>query len=196
MSVDTFARNQREHPPTGDRPVWLFGYGSLIWKVDFPWLQRQRAHVHGWTRRLWQGSHDHRGTPQAPGRVATLVAETAARCAGMAYQVSPATFAHLDHREKNGYLRVAVAIELANGTTVDGLTYIAPADNGAWLGSAPTEAIVEQIHAAAGPSGRNRDYLLALADALRELGADDEHVFGLERELLMHPPRNDPGATR
>ncbi len=196
MSVDTFARNQRDHPLAEDQPVWLFGYGSLIWKVDFPWLQRQPASIHGWTRRLWQGSHDHRGTPDAPGRVATLVAESGARCAGMAYQVSPATFAHLDHREKNGYLRVPVAIELDDGATVDGLTYIAPEDNGAWLGSAPIEAIAEQIGKARGPSGDNRDYLLALADALRELAAEDEHVFSLERRLLSQTPRSDPDAVR
>lgn len=194
MSVDTFEQNQRDHRHQRGEPVWLFAYGSLIWKVDFPWLQRELAQVDGWARRLWQGSHDHRGTPEAPGRVATLVSEIGARCAGVAYQVAPATFAHLDHREKNGYLRTAVTIALADGRTVDGLTYIAPEDNGAWLGAAPLNAIAEQIHAATGPSGRNRDYLLALAQALRELGADDEHVFMLERRLLLLPSAPDDAA--
>ena len=42
--------------PTLDKPVWLFGYGSLIWRVDFPFLEVQRASIEGWARRFWQGS--------------------------------------------------------------------------------------------------------------------------------------------
>lgn len=161
------------------RDVWLFGYGSLIYKVDFPYLERQPASVRGWVRRLWQGSHDHRGTPAQPGRVATLVAEADAVCVGMAYRVEPATFVGLDAREKNGYLRQEVALTLADGRAATGIAYIAPPNNAAWLGPADDADIARQVAAAAGPSGRNRDYVLRLADALRELGAADAHVFAV-----------------
>jgi cation transport protein ChaC len=183
MSHDTFAINQQTDQFDGRPSVWLFGYGSLIFKADFPFLARRPACIGGWTRRFWQGSHDHRGTETAPGRVATLVPQAGARCAGMAYLVSPDVFAHLDRREKNGYLRLEIEIEFEHGGRVLGLVYIAEADNAAFLGAAPEREIARQIAAARGPSGPNRDYLTDLARALRDLGQDDPHVFSIEQHL-------------
>lgn len=110
MTADTIAINQQMDQFDGHHSVWLFGYGSLIYKADFPYLQRRPASIANWTRRFWQGSHDHRGTPDAPGRVVTIIEQAGAICHGMAYLVTPEVFAHLDHREKNGYLRLAIPI--------------------------------------------------------------------------------------
>jgi cation transport protein ChaC len=163
---------------------WVFGYGSLIYKVDFPYLRREVASVSGWQRRFWQGSHDHRGTPEAPGRVVTLVPAAGAVCRGVAYLVEHAVFEHLDHREKNGYRRHAVAIEMAvDGASVTGVLYVADEDNHAYLGPAGPEELAAHIAAATGPSGSNRDYLLQLAAALRDLGEHDPHVAELEALL-------------
>jgi cation transport protein ChaC len=183
MSHNTIAINQRMDKFDGHHSVWLFGYGSLIFKADFPYIERRAASITGWTRRFWQGSHDHRGTESAPGRVATLVPEPGAVCGGMAYLITPEVFGHLDHREKNGYLRLATDIAFDDGGSVEGLVYIATADNAAFLGDAPERDIARQIAASRGPSGANRDYLIELAQALRELGKDDPHVFALEKHL-------------
>jgi len=184
MSHDTTAINQRMDKFDSHASVWLFGYGSLIYKADFPFIERRPASIAGWTRRFWQGSHDHRGTETAPGRVVTLVPDADALCHGMAYLVTPEEFAHLDHREKNGYLRLATKIRFEDGGSVEGLVYIATHENAAFLGPASEQAIAQQIAASRGPSGPNSEYLLELAKALRELGKDDPHVFEIERHLV------------
>jgi len=165
---------------------WVFGYGSLIYKVDFPYRRREVASITGWKRRFWQGSHDHRGTPEAPGRVVTLLPSPGTLCRGMAYEVDHAVYEHLDHREKNGYQRHRVDIELVHtGGTVNGTLYVAGTDNPAFLGHADPAAIAEHILNAHGPSGSNRDYLLQLDEALREIGEDDPHVAELAKRVLQ-----------
>ncbi|MDB5792316.1 MAG: gamma-glutamylcyclotransferase [Massilia sp.] len=187
MSHNTIALNRRMDKFDGHHRVWLFGYGSLIFKADFPYLERRPAAISGWSRRFWQGSHDHRGTETAPGRVVTLVPDPDALCHGMAYLVTPEEFAHLDHREKNGYLRLATDIHFDDGSSVEGLVYIATQENAAFLGPASAAEIARQIAAARGPSGPNSEYLLELAKALRELGKPDPHVFEIERHLRQLP---------
>lgn len=173
----------RDDLPDDDRPVWLFGYGSLIYKVDFPYIECRPARIRGWVRRFWQGSHDHRGTPEAPGRVVTLIHRPGAQCLGMAYRVTPDVFSHLDVREKNGYLRFSTTMEFMDGTQSTGLVYVATENNGAFLGPAPEAEIARHIARSHGPSGANREYLLNLARALRHLGDHDPHVFAIEKSL-------------
>lgn len=183
MSTNTVEHNRRRQNFAGVSSVWLFGYGSLIYKVDFPFLEKRPATITGWERRFWQGSHDHRGTPESPGRVVTLIESPGARCKGMAYRVSPHVFEHLDVREKNGYLRFTTPMTFDDGSHEDGLVYIATEDNAAFLGPASSEDIARQIASSTGPSGPNRDYLLHLAEALRALGDHDSHVFEIETHL-------------
>ncbi len=168
---------------------WVFGYGSLIWRPDIEFIESRPARLPGWQRRFWQGSHDHRGVPKQPGRVVTLVPEPTGHCDGMAYLVDEiivdATFQALDVREKNGYERHEVTLHLRDPAhREDGLVYIAPVDNHAFLGPAPLADMVAQILQCEGPSGRNIDYLFELAAALRQLKADDPHVFELEAAAL------------
>ena len=183
MTANTIAANRKMDQFDGHDSVWLFGYGSLIYKADFDYLDRRPASIAGWTRRFWQGSHDHRGTPQAPGRVVTIIEEAGAICHGMAYLITPQVFGHLDHREKNGYLRLATDIVFDDSRSVEGLVYIATEDNTAFLGAASELDIARHIARSTGPSGPNSDYLNHLAGALRDMGKSDPHVFAIERHL-------------
>jgi cation transport regulator ChaC len=165
--------------------VWIFGYGSLIWRPAFPFAERRGAWITGFERRFWQGSTDHRGVPGAPGRVVTLEHAAGARCCGAAYRIADAerdeVLANLDHRERGGYERLELALSFGSGTPAHGLVYIATPRNPNYLGPAPLEAIAAQVSRARGPSGSNAEYVLRLADALRDLGFHDDHVFELER---------------
>jgi cation transport regulator ChaC len=169
--------------------TWIFGYGSLVFRPDFPFQRAEPAVVAGYARRFWQGSPDHRGTPEAPGRVVTLVPAEGERVWGLAYEVDPAhcdsVLAGLDHREREGYVRDTVALARPDGSrlTERALVYLATSDNAQWLGPASEEVIAMEIAARRGPSGENRDYALRLAEALRAMGADDPHVFAVERAL-------------
>ena len=196
MSFDTTNQNKSRQNLESFDEIWVFGYGSLIYKVDFPILEKRPASIRGWQRRFWQGSHDHRGTPEAPGRVVTLVEKEDAVCAGIAYRVSHDVFEHLDHREKNGYLRYEIDIDFDQNNdasndashkalnSITGLVYIGLESSEAFLGPASEPSIAAQIHQSIGPSGRNDEYVFQLAEGLRQLNEEDEHVFAIEKLLF------------
>jgi cation transport protein ChaC len=184
-----------------DGSIWIFGYGSLVWRPAFPHGRTASAAIEGWARRFWQGSTDHRGIPASPGRVVTLLANDhpaildesmpSEPCWGSAYEVSAAdsdaVLEGLDHRERGGYARIEVEITLRPASdreqVVDGLMYVAHTDNENYLGPASVEAIASQVLGAAGPSGTNPEYVFELAESLRSMGAADRHVFDVESKL-------------
>jgi len=165
--------------------VWVFGYGSLVWRPNFPFAEARVATISGWSRRFWQGSTDHRGVPGAPGRVVTLIEELGAVCWGRAYLIEAdsrdTVLSHLDYREKGGYSlhEVKIAFPDASNLPVKGLIYIATPGNPNWLGEAPLDHIAARARISIGPSGHNAEYVLELAQALREMKAEDTHVFDL-----------------
>ena len=194
-------RSSSSPPPSAD--AFIFGYGSLCWRPDFPFLSRHPCYISGYQRRFWQGSPDHRGTADAPGRVVTLVkvkegrveggetGEEAVRVYGMVYRVHRehvnAVLDYLDVREQGGYSMQEVTCHLLPSSpsspsppaSLTALTYLATAANAHYLGDAPLDAIATQIARSVGPSGRNADYLLSLHDWLRSIDVHDDHVHQL-----------------
>lgn len=183
MSFDTQVENKARIDLAELDEIWLFGYGSLMYKLDFPVLEQRPAILRGWQRRFWQGSHDHRGTETNPGRVLTLIEMPDEECFGLAFRVTPEEFDYLDHREKNGYLRFLEPLYFIDGQVKPGVIYIAPQDNEAYLGPDTEQNIARHIANSRGPSGENADYVFDLAGALREHNAVDEHVFAIEQYL-------------
>ncbi|KAI9287786.1 ChaC-like protein [Umbelopsis sp. AD052] len=179
-----------------DNGIWVFGYGSLIWKPPISYEDKVVGYVKNYVRRFWQHSEDHRGTPEAPGRVVTLVPHAEWKtmddyhdhkdddvCWGVAFKIPgtdvETTRAYLDHREK-------------------ALVYIGTTDNEAFVGGAPVDDIAQQIYESYGPSGWNAEYLLNLAHALREIAPEsrDDHVFELEHKVKAIIDRNEQADSQ
>lgn len=168
------------------RDAWIFGYGSLIWRPDMPVIERHAGRLQGFVRRFWQGSPDHRGTPEAPGRVVTLVPAPGGWVEGVVYrverEVADEVLAALDVREQAGYARQVRSVALEVGT-VEALVYYAAEGNPSWLGPAPLPQMAAHIARSAGPSGPNDAYLLELDAALSAMGVHDEHVTTLAQAV-------------
>ncbi len=168
--------------------VWIFGYGSLIWRPDFVFEESAPARLEGWKRRLWQGSPDHRGVPGRPGRVVTLARDVGGSVLGRAYRIESSrrttVFQDLDLRECAGYQLHSVPLALGDGRSVEGLVYVAGPDNPNFLGPASIEVMSHQILSSSGVSGRNVDYVLSLAKSLDELGGCCEDELSRVVEAL------------
>ena len=204
-----------ELPVLTERPPGsfdVFGYGSLIFKPPPHAIGYTPGFIKGYARRFAQHSEDHRGTPERPGRVVTLVSAAdwhrfeAADDApegdivwGISYTIDPEHAAEvrqdLDFREKNGYTPLWEPIWGITGPqwrreevvlVEKALIYVGLPDNAAFVGPQPLDELAERIYTCEGPSGRNDEYLLLLAEAVRLLTPDsiDNHLFTLEEKVL------------
>jgi glutathione-specific gamma-glutamylcyclotransferase len=173
-----------------DQALWVFGYGSLIFRPDFPFVARREGFICDWSRRFWQASPDHRGTPEQPGRVATIVASPGAHCWGVAYRVADdqreAVLAYLDERECGGYERRRLPFFTPGEESLSSvLVYIAEHGSPNFVGPEEIADTALQVRAACGLRGPNLEYVAQLAAALTSMGAQDPHVFELALALEL-----------
>lgn len=176
--------------------VWVFGYGSLCWYPGFEYSKCVTGYVRGFVRRFWQGNTEHRGTKEKPGRVVTLVEQSDGITWGCAYKISGSTaLSYLKQREctlggyttlySKFYPRVAADDMELCGEAFPALLYIATDKNDLWMGDTPLPIIAQEIADGQGKSGHNVEYLVRLAnfmrDELRGVVVEDEHLFQLEK---------------
>ncbi|CAG9855302.1 unnamed protein product [Phyllotreta striolata] len=169
--------------------LWVFAYGSLCWRPGFQFRRAVMGHVKGFQRRFWQGNTQHRGTEKKPGRVATLV-EGQGKVHGIAFALhGEAAIPYLSQREEKlgGYVSHFTTFHPMQGEPFQVLVYIADFRNPHWLGYADEKAIANEIINCKGPCGTNVEYVIRLANFMREHFAEenDAHLFTIEEEVLM-----------
>lgn len=190
----------------GEKPVrTVFGYGSLIFRPGFEYSRAYPACVEGFARRFWQKSCDHRGTPDAPGRVVVLIRATEAGFSnavsslvhGVAYEVEsddwPKVLKMLDIRERHGYTRTVAPLRAVTSEGVAGaelgnaIVYFAdnPTESAAYAGPEKISDTAAVIAKSSGPSGQNDQYLFMLMKALRSQGLPiDAYLEELEAAVI------------
>ncbi|ODM42386.1 gamma-glutamylcyclotransferase [Cereibacter johrii] len=166
-------------------PLWVFGYGSLIWDPGVPVARSVIARLDGWHRSFCMHSIHYRGTATDPGLVLALDAAPGGSCLGVGFQVMPGaeaeTLAALRKRElvSNAYLERWLPVRLATGETVEAVGYVIDPDHGQYCGDLDLEAQAQIIARAAGERGPNRDYLLYTVAHLQSLGISDPDLCWL-----------------
>lgn len=170
--------------------VWLYAYGSLIWKTDFPLQERRMATVRGYHRSLCLWSRINRGTPTAPGLVFGL--NRGGSCRGFALRIAAAdvqpVFATLWEREMRmgSYLPRWLRCDTARGP-VDALAFVIDRRGSGYAGNLQDAELLAAIRRGQGRYGACTDYVLDTARALRAHGIPDTRLERLAR--LLAPPR-------
>ncbi|PIK54745.1 putative glutathione-specific gamma-glutamylcyclotransferase 1 [Apostichopus japonicus] len=165
--------------------LWIFGYGSLIWKPNFEFSEKKIGCVKGFVRRFWQGCISYRGVTGSPGRVATLVKEDQGTTWGVAFQVKGeeqvlGALKHLNMREvvTGDYQLLTLTFYAQDGSELSVLAYVATPCNRNYLGPASSEDIAKDIACSSGRAGPNTEYLFRIVEFMRELlpEVEDEHL--------------------
>ncbi|KAJ7544712.1 hypothetical protein O6H91_09G090400 [Diphasiastrum complanatum] len=175
--------------------LWIFGYGSLVWRAGFEYDERVVGYIKDYKRVFYQGCTDHRGTPDNPGRAVTLVPQEGSTVWGAAYKVSghdaeQLVLSYLALREKHYDVRALVnffTVESSSEPALSSvLVYIGSpnkTENKYYLGPASLEDMASQIARSVGPTGTNYEYLFRLEKALYEIGHEDEEIVELANEV-------------
>jgi glutathione-specific gamma-glutamylcyclotransferase len=170
-----------------DGSLWVFGYGSLMWRPGFAYARRRKALLRGWRRSLCVYSHVHRGSPDQPGLVLGL--DRGGACQGVAFEVDAAlrepTIRYLREREQvtSVYLERVAPVTLEGGDRVLAITYVADRLHDQYAGRLAREAMLEHVRAGQGQFGRNTEYVLETYDHLREIGVRDSDLEWLSAKL-------------
>lgn len=168
-------------------PPWVFGYGSLMWRPGFAFLERRAAVLRGRHRAFCIYSVHHRGTYPRPGLVLGLAAGGAVR--GAAYRVGaeawPEIYAYLLEREQptETYVEARRPVRLDDGRRVEALCFLSDRAHPQWAGDLSVERQAELIASAEGLSGRNLDYLRDLVEHLRAERVRDGRMEALLRRV-------------
>jgi cation transport protein ChaC len=175
-----------DHAP---EDLWVFGYGSLIWRPGFEFVERVPAYIIGLHRSLCVYSFDHRGTPEKPGLVLGL--DFGGACRGIAYRIAAkrraATLSYLREREQTtNVYREMVRVTWLPGPPerrVEAVCYAVDRGHPQYAGRLSHDKQLHIVRQGHGRSGTNRDYVIETAKSLEALGIVDHDLHTLAERL-------------
>jgi len=187
-------------PKFSQADLWVFGYGSLMWRPGFEFIEQVPARLIGEHRALCVYSFDHRGTPEKPGLVLGL--DRGGACRGVAFRVAPKlrdkTVEYLRGREQTThvYREVVRSVWLGNEPRqrAGALTYVVDRGHVQYAGRLSLAEQLRFVQQGHGRSGNNRDYVLSTVRSIEAQGFRDEPLHRLASMLrddahsLHHPP--------
>jgi glutathione-specific gamma-glutamylcyclotransferase len=183
----------------GGDDLWVFGYGSLMWRPGFDYIERVPARLIGLHRALCVYSFVHRGTPERPGLVLGL--DRGGMCRGIAFRVAAAarepTVSYLRAREQvtTVYLETMRRIEFEEEARrqVRALCFIVDRSHVQYAGRLTLAACLHHVRQGHGSSGPNRDYVIETVHALEALGYRESELHLIAARLSSGIAAQEPG---
>jgi glutathione-specific gamma-glutamylcyclotransferase len=177
-------------PVPAHEDLWVFGYGSLMWRPGFEFVEQVPARLIGEHRALCVYSFDHRGTPEKPGLVLGL--DRGGACRGIAFRVAAArrgeVVDYLRGREQTThvYREVTRSVWLENDARerVAALAYVVDRGHVQYAGRLSLQEQLRYVRQGHGRSGNNRDYVLETVRSIEAQGFRDSHLHQLA--LMLH----------
>jgi glutathione-specific gamma-glutamylcyclotransferase len=182
------------------KDLWVFGYGSLMWRPGFDYEESALAFVQGYHRALCIFSHVHRGTPERPGLVLGL--DRGGSCQGVVFRVAAsrrdAKLAYLFESEivTAVYLEKMITARFAEGPGVEAVAYIVDRAHPQYAGRLPTEEMARLVASARGACGDNPDYVRNTYEHLLACGICDEKLAAVTRALDVVSCRTSAFSAR
>src|SRR5271155_2609025 len=185
MSVETLSETE-----LSKADLWVFGYGSLMWRPGFEFVEQVPARLIGEHRALCVYSFDHRGTPEKPGLVLGL--DRGGACRGIAFRIGAArrdrVIRYLREREQTTrvYREVMRSVWLENEARerVSALAYVVDRGHVQYAGRLSLAEQLRYVRQGHGRSGNNRDYVLATVKSIEKQGFRDKQLHQLA--LMLH----------
>jgi cation transport protein ChaC len=173
----------------GKEDLWVFGYGSLIWRPGFEYMEKRNARLVGAHRALCVYSFVHRGTPERPGLVLGL--DRGGTCRGVAFRVAAhmgaATIDYLRAREQvtKVYRETMRTVWLDDDPKerVQALCYMVDRGHAQYAGRLTLAKQLHFVRQGHGRSGPNSDYVIESVKALEALGYRDAVLRQLAKQL-------------
>ncbi len=169
--------------------MWVFGYGSLMWRPGFTPVEARMAHLQGYHRSLCIYSHIHRGSVDNPGLVLGL--KRGGSCEGLALSIpenqASSILSYLRERElaNRVYHEKLHLLKLDDGREVEALVYVADESHEQYADNLSAQDAAHIVFGAVGISGSNIDYVVNTVSHLKQMGLEDNNLENIASLLSL-----------